>query len=705
MPTDAAAKAQMEPLVVRAASPAQRRGLASREWLLTDGAGGYAMGSVAGAPARRYHGLLCVALSPPVNRAMLLSSMAEIVWLHPDTPGCRSVDLTDAAFSGGTLLSGGRDRLVSFELGEDAVWTYDLGEGARLTRRLHLHERRSAATVRYELTGAAGWVRCRPLLAMRDHHHLNGDPDASVRVAWTACGRSVTVERGHLQMTLESDAAFKAAPSWWRNFWYATETERGYDDTEHLFCPGELHLGLSEPAQVLVRLGGHAEDTDLRAWRPADAGAVRQRVDRASSVLLRGGSGDEADDRAVLALALAADRFVVRRGPTPRSVRDEHAEVSILAGYPWFSDWGRDAMIAMPGLLLATGRVGEAASVLRTFARAQRDGLIPNRFSDEGGQAEYNTVDASLWFIRAVCDLAGMAGDPQTRAIVFDELVPACHAVVAAYVRGTRYDIRVDQADGLVAAGNESTQLTWMDAKRDGFVFTPRDGKPVEIQALWQSAVRSLAVLVATKDVRRSRELTALADRAAESIRGRFWCERFGCAYDRLQLAAGGWRPVMELRPNQLLLVSLPHGPLNRNQERSLARVCRERLWTPMGVRTLDSLDAKYRGRFTGPIRELDAAYHNGTVWPWLMGPMVEAWLRAFEFTPEACVEARMMIQKLVDLVTDPDAPALGQLSEVYDGDTAPKPQSPGGCPAQAWSVAEVLRALLLIRGCESAKA
>lgn len=691
--------------MVRAGTPAQRRQFASREWLLTDGAGGYAMGSVAGTPSRRYHGLLCCSLSPPVSRAMLLTSMAEVVWLHPDTDRCRSVDLTDARFEGGTLLSGGRDRLVSFELGEDAVWTYDLGEGATLTRRLHLHERRSAATIRYELVGARGWVRCRPLMAMRDHHHLNHAPDAAVRLATTACGQSATIERGRVLVTIESETGLRGSPCWWNGVRYSVETERGYDDTEHLYCPGELHLSLDRAAQVLVRLGGHAEDPDLRAWTPETASAGAERVEATARVLLRSSPGDASDDRAVLALARAADRFVVRRSATPAGARDEHAEVSILAGYPWFSDWGRDAMIAMPGLLLVTGRVGEAATVLRTFARAQKDGLIPNRFSDEGGGAEYNTVDASLWFIRAVCELAALAQDHETRAVVWDELIPACHRVVGAYVAGTRYSIRVDPGDGLVASGDETTQLTWMDAKRDGFVFTPRHGKPVEIQALWQSSLRSLAVTVATKEIARSRDLTGRADQAAESIRGLFWCERFGCAYDRLQKTPSGWRPVMELRPNQLFLVSLPHGPLNSGQERSIARVCRERLWTPMGVRTLDPLDAKYRGRFAGPIRELDAAYHNGTVWPWLIGPMCEAWLRAFDHTPEACAEARMMVQKLVDLVTDPDAPSLGQLSEVYDGDTGPTPQSAGGCPAQAWSVAEVLRVLTMIRGCESAKA
>jgi len=636
---------------------------------------------------------------------MLLTSLAEIVHLHPDTPGARSVDLTDLRFADGTVMSGGRDRLVSFEAGGDAVWTYDLGEGVRLTRRLHLHERRAAATVRYELTGASGWVQCRPLMPLRDHHHLNHGVDESVRASETACGRSVTVQRGGLLVTIESEGGYKPGACWWHSVRYRTETERGYDDTECLYSPGEWHLGLAPAAQLVVRLGGHAEDQDLRAWTPGAPCEREERVRAAARRLVGGGSGDEADDRAIGALARAADAFVVRRGPNSASVRGEHAEVSILAGYPWFSDWGRDAMIALPGLLLASGRTAEAGSVLRTFARAQRDGLIPNRFSDEGGGAEYNTVDASLWFVRAVCELAGASSERATRELVFDELVPACERVFGAYITGTKYAIRVDPTDGLVAAGDETTQLTWMDAKRDGYVFTPRHGKPVEIQALWQSALRGFAALIATGDSRRSRDLTARADQAAESIRGQFWSERFGCAYDRLQKTSTGWRPVMELRPNQLFLVSLANGPLSTNQERSLVKVCRERLWTPMGMRTLDPHDAKYRGRFAGPIRELDAAYHNGTVWPWLIGPMAEAWVRAFDYAPAACAEARLMVQKLVDLVTDPEAPALGQLYEVYDGDTGPRPQMPGGCPAQAWSIAEVLRVLVMIRGCESAKA
>ncbi len=690
-------------------SQQSRRQLDGREWLLTDGAGGYAMGTASGVPTRRYHGLLVSALLPPVERVMLLHSTADILWLHPDTPRARPIDLAAFAFLDGTRLTGGPDRLVQFAIGDEAVWTYDVGDGAVLTKRLYLHEYRAAATLRYELEGAHGMIECRPLLGLRDHHHLNHAEDEHVRLAGTACGTSATIQRGEITMTLDavggSNASFTAKPDWWHGLEYQHESSRGYDHTESLFCPGSFYLGLEEPAMLIARLGGHAEDDDLRAWPPVGLVEKQSRIEFDTQATLSDRGHDEEEDRCIEALVRAADQFVVRRAPTPRAARDEHCDLSIMAGYPWFADWGRDAMISMPGLMLNQGRTKEAASLLATFAHAEDRGMIPNRFSDEDGEPEYNTVDASLWFVHSVCKLAEACDDREIQNQIRRELIPACLEVVDGYVAGTRYGIKVDPADGLVMAGDETTQLTWMDAQRDGTVFTPRFGKPVEIQALWQSSLRSLAALVEPGDVPRSRDLTSRADAAAESIRRHFWCDEHGCAYDRLEPTKSGWRQVFELRPNQLFLVSLPHMPISLQRARSLVQVCRERLWTPMGMRTLDVHDGAYRGRFDGSIRELDAAYHNGTAWPWLLGPMAEAWLVAHEYSAEACHEARHMVSFMVRDLVDPASPSLGQSYEVYDGDTAPKPQQPGGCPAQAWSIAEVLRVLLLVRGCESAKA
>lgn len=690
-------------------SDLDRRQLDDREWLLTDGAGGYAMGSASGVPTRRYHALLSCSLLPPVERVVLLHSTADILWLHPDTPKARPVDLAAAVFADGTRLEGGPARLVAFEIGDEAVWTYDVGDGALLKKRLYLHEFRSAATLRYELEGAHGVLECRPLLAMRDHHHLNHEPDPSVRLAGTACGRSATIERGELTMSLDagggSSAVFRSKLHWWSNLRYRLESERGYDDTEHLFCPGSFFLGLEEPAMILARLGGHAEDEDLLVWPPPSLERKQQRLETEIHQAELDAEENDPEAEHVAALVRAADQFVVRRAHSPRAAGEEHADVSIIAGYPWFADWGRDAMISMPGLLLSQGRVEEALSLLTTFAHAEDQGMIPNRFSDEDGTPEYNTVDASLWFIHAVCALAGVAADHAIQERIRQALIPACLEVVDGYTRGTRYDIRVDPADGLVRAGDATTQLTWMDAQRDGKVFTPRFGKPVEIQALWQSSIRSLAALIEPTDPRRSRDLTTKADQAAESIRQSFWCDEQGCAYDRLEPTTSAWRQVFEMRPNQLFLVSLPHMPISQQRAQSLVCACRHQLWTPRGMRTLGEHESAYRGRFEGTIFELDAAYHNGTVWPWLLGPMAEAWLVAYDYTPEACHEALHMIQGMLDEITSPTSPSLGQLYEVYDGDTKPKPQAPGGCPAQAWSVAELLRVLHLIRGCRSAKA
>jgi predicted glycogen debranching enzyme len=690
-------------------SDQSRRQMDDREWLLTDGAGGYAMGTVSGIPTRRYHGLLVSALLPPVERMMLLHSTADILWLHPDTPRARPIDLASLVFGDGTRLAGGPERLVQFEVGDEAVWKYDVGDCAVLTKRLYLHEYRAAATLRYELEGAHGLLECRPLLGLRDHHHLNHNEDEHVRLAGTACGKSATIQRGSMMMTLDAvggtSASFLAKPDWWRGLTYRIEASRGYDHTESLFCPGSFYLGLEEPAMIIARLGGHAEDQDLHAWPPVGLAEKQKRIELDTRATLRDSGHDEHEDWCIEALVRAADQFVVRRAATPRAARDESCDLSILAGYPWFADWGRDAMISMPGLMLNQGRVKEAASLLTTFAHAEDRGMIPNRFSDDDGEPEYNTVDASLWFIHAVCKLAEVCDDRKISDQIRRELIPACLEVVDGYVAGTRYGIRVDPVDGLVMAGDETTQLTWMDAQRDGTVFTPRYGKPVEIQALWQSSLRSLAALVEASDAVRSRDLTARADVASESIRRLFWSEEHGCAYDRLEPTKSGWRQVFELRPNQLFLVSLPHVPISIQRAKSLVKECREHLWTPMGMRTLDVHDGAYRGRFDGSIRELDAAYHNGTAWPWLLGPMAEAWLVAHEYSPEACHEARHMVSYMVKDLIDPASSSLGQSYEVYDGDTGPKPQMPGGCPAQAWSIAEVLRVLLLVRRCESAKA
>ncbi|MEO1584720.1 MAG: amylo-alpha-1,6-glucosidase [Planctomycetota bacterium] len=685
---------------------ADRDRLADQEWLLTDGFGGFAMGTIAGVPTRRYHGLLTASLVPPLERVLALHSLNEIVWVHPDDPRCFPIDLTEASFVDGTRLTGARAVLERFELfpgGENSVrWTYRVDEGATLIREVQLCEGRSAAVVRYEAHGARMWVDVRPLMGMRGFHGLNHGPDGRARVTHTADGRGLWVARGELESSIEigptTAGAFKVSPHWWEGFWYAHEADRGFDASECLFCPGSLHLGLHEPAEVLVTLGPPGEDGDLFDASRRSPGREIRLLSSVAEAMKDGGA--EAEDHQIAALVSAADQFVVRRAGSRSLARHDGALVTVIAGYPWFGDWGRDSMIALPGLLLSTGRLAEAGRVLETFAGAQRDGLIPNRFDDDGGDPEYNTADASLWFLHACCEYVAAGGD---QGLYRDLLLPACMDVIEAYTDGTRYGIGVDRADGLVRAGDERTQLTWMDAARDGVVFTPRHGKPIELQALWYHGLESIAESVSPWDPVAAGGLRTHAERCGAGINGLFWSDRLGCLVDCLRPTTRGWAPVEEVRPNQLFAASLEHSPLAPERRSAVTRLCRERLWTAGGMRTLDPADPGYHGRYAGLMFERDAAYHTGTAWPWLLGPMAEAVLRSGGFSAHACREARSIVAPMLGEMLGPNAPAPGQMFEVYDGDAAD--QRPGGCPAQAWSVAEVLRVLLLIRRSESARA
>jgi len=417
------------------------------------------------------------------------------------------------------------------------------------------------------------------------------------------------------------------------------------------------------------------------------------------------------EHEALYALSVAADQFVVRRDsasamalPSPTG----EALTSIIAGYPWFSDWGRDTMIALRGLFLTTGRFAEAREALEAFAALRRRGLIPNCFDDGAGTAQYNTVDASLWYIHAACEYLRLAGD---RAGFNRGIRGACLEIVDAYRAGTDFGIRMDPSDGLIAAGDSSTQLTWMDAKRDGIVFTPRHGKAVEINALWYSGLLELAGAIEPDQPRTARELRQVADLAGRSFARSFWNEPDQCLFDCLTprgVLAGPphsspFSPVAQVRPNQLFAVSQPYSPLNVEQRRLVVRSARERLLTPFGLRTLDPRDPNFHPRYEGPLMQRDAAYHNGTVWPWLIGPYCEAVLRVGEFSADARSEVRLVLRPLIEELLQGrpgvSTPVL-QLAEVYDGDNHPgAPQRPEGCMAQAWSVAEVLRLLSLATG------
>ncbi|MEM7623853.1 MAG: amylo-alpha-1,6-glucosidase, partial [Planctomycetota bacterium] len=398
-------------------------------------------------------------------------------------------------------------------------------------------------------------------------------------------------------------------------------------------------------------------------------------------------------------LGAGAPYLAARRGT------GSDAMSSVIAGYPWFSDWGRDTMISLPGLMLATGRHEEARRAITVFGRHRRRGLIPNRFDDYSGPAHYNTVDAPLWFLHAASEYRRVTGD---EAGYLRDLAPACLDVIDAYVRGTDHRIQMDPADALVNAGDIHTQLTWMDAQRDGVTFTPRFGKAVEINALWHNGLLATASAVEAQFSGRAGELRSLADRVAASFTEKFVDAGTGGLFDRIepQLAGDGvsiegWKQVSEIRPNQVFAVSLPHSPLADRYREGVLDVIQEHLVTPHGLRTLAQHERGYHGRLEGSMFERDSAYHNGTVWPWLMGPFAEGVLRVGRFSDASRTRARGLLRPLVEALS---GRFPGTIAEIYDGDHTPEaPQQPDGCIAQAWSVAETLRVLsLAIRGSDA---
>ncbi|MCP3902874.1 MAG: glycogen debranching protein [Planctomycetes bacterium] len=620
------------------------------EWLLTAGTGAYAMGTTLAVNTRRYHGLLVAALEPPLTRVLALHCVVD--WI--ETAG-RRIDLAGQQF-GATLHPDGWRAVAGCSTQPPGQCTWHLEvDGITVQRSVHLARNAGAVTVRWRVSGIEGPARLhvRPLTPLRDFHELDHEPFGAPAIA-EEHPASVRIARGDAGLRIDagSGGRWRSDPQWWRGFEYAGDRDRGQECVEDVWSPGVATFDLDgdEPRELTVTLD---------PLPPTQAPAL-----------------PESDDP----LVVAASQFLVHRtfrGAGAGSGR------SILAGYPWFADWGRDTMIALPGLLLVPGWLDDARQVLMAFARHLRRGLLPNCFDDTGGGASYHTVDASLWFVHAIAEYARAGGRADLAP-----LLDASRAVISAYRHGTDYGIGLDD-DGLVCVGDGHVCATWMDAARDGSRFTPRDGKPVEISALWYNAVCRLAEL--TDDDRERRELNDLARHTARNFAPRFWWPERDCLHDVLELRGDEWVGDGRLRPNQVIAASLPHAPLTDEQRARVVAAVREHLLTPFGLRTLDRSDPGYCGRYEGDLFQRDSAYHNGTVWPWLIGPYVEAVLRAGGFRETARADARAALKPLQDAIGDG---CLGQIAEVYDGDP---PHRASGCLAQAWSVAEVLRVAALV--------
>ena len=629
----------------------------SQEWLEADGLGGFASGVVAGPRTRRYHALLLAATTPPTGRMVLVNGFDA--WV--ETPNGRYA-MTSQRYTPETIYPDGAGHIASFSPDPWPRWQYRLPDGTAVEQEIFVAA--GAATV------AVGWrlveprpgvvLRLRPFLSGRDYHALHHE-NPGFGFAAEASGQRLVWRpyRGVPAILSLANAAYAPDPEWYRNFLYREERARGLDCCEDLASPGTLRWDLSagEAAWLLAAEGAGGFGLDPTLDAHTALGALRE--------------AERARRRQPTRLQRAATAYVVER-------RDGK---TIIAGYPWFTDWGRDTFIAVRGLCVATGRLDDARAILGAWAGSVSEGMLPNRFPDHGEAPEFNSVDASLWYVIAVDDLLTAAAARGVALPAAEEhaLHAAVDAILAGYAAGTRFGIRCD-ADGLLSAGQPGVQLTWMDAKVGDSVVTPRIGKPVEVQALWLNA---LAI-----GSRRSERWADTLARGRAAFAERFWNAARGCLFDVVDCDHEAGTTDASLRPNQIFAVGgLPVALLEGERAQQVVDVVEQQLWTPLGLRSLGPREPGYAARYEGDVRARDGAYHQGTAWPWLLGPFVDAWVRVRGATPAVKREARRRF--LAPLLAHLDQAGLGHVSEIADGDP---PHTPRGCPFQAWSVGEALR-------------
>jgi predicted glycogen debranching enzyme len=645
------------------------------EWLEADGLGGFASGTVAGIRTRRYHALLLTAMTPPTNRMVLVNGYDA--WAETSA-GVYA--LSSQRYTPDVIHPDGAQRIESFEPHPWPRWIYRLEDGTRIEHELFVPHGSSMTVLSWRVRDATGSVALllRPFFSGRDYHALHHEnpafqfvPDGPPsRLTWhpySTLPRIRTISNG----------SYRHQPEWYRNVLYVEERARGLDDTEDLASPGEFRWDVSAREAVwIVAADDQAEEL------PAQRTDVEQ---YATSLRLA-----EQRRRRMFPtpLHLAADAYIV--STAPRRITDlskgqskKKPGKTIIAGYPWFTDWGRDTFIAMRGLCIDIGRLDVARDILLEWAGTVSEGMVPNRFPDGDSGPEFNSVDASLWYVIAIyeflqaADKSAQQVSPEDRAV----LCRAIESILSGYAHGTRFGIHLDQ-DGLLAAGTPGTQLTWMDAKVGEWVVTPRIGKPVEVQALWLNALKIGSFL--------SDAWNEPFHHGMAAFEARFWNAASGFLYDVVDCDHHPGSVDASCRPNQIFAVGgLPFPLLRGTRARQVVDVVEQRLWTPMGLRSLASGEPGYVNQYHGGVRERDGAYHQGTVWPWLAGPFIEAWVRVHGDTPGVKKMARE--RYLNPLLQHLHEEGLGHVPEIADADL---PHTPRGCPFQAWSLGEVMRVL-----------
>lgn len=627
-----------------------------REWLVTNGLGGFACGTLIGANTRRYHGLLTAALKPPTRRFLLVAKIDERI-----ISGGTYYNLGTNHTAGG-VTDEGYTHLQRVVVDPFPEFTYACAQ-LLVRKMVFMPHGRNATVIMYHVFNGGPNARLVlvPMVNYRDYHGNTYRGEMEFNQEPVSLGVMVSGREGLPPIVIRSgEGEYLASGDWFYGMHYPMEAQRGLNPWEDHFMPGrfevEIPAGKETAFAVVVSAGEGPAPEAAEVLLDEEKARLRELQEQAAI-----------GDAMAGLLVRAADSFLVKRAET--------GITSIVAGYPWFTDWGRDTMIALPGLTLVTRRYEKAREILTFFGEYVLEGLLPNLFPDDGGEPLYNTVDAALWYVQAVYKYVAYTGDG---AFFVETALPVLNNIIGHYVKGTRFGIRMDD-DGLIEAGSPGFQLTWMDAKVDELVVTPRYGKAVEINALWYNAVCILEDLC--KRFGRDFSFTGLRER----IHGGFsaFLHPEGYLYDVL----GAEGRDASVRPNQIFAVSLPYSPLSREHALAVVNRVGNELYTTYGLRSLSPRDHAYKGRYSGDMKSRDEAYHQGTVWSWLIGPFATAYRRVNGYSAESRERVRAMLLPFADHLADH---GVGYISEIFDGD---KPHWPKGCFAQAWGVAEVLRA------------
>jgi predicted glycogen debranching enzyme len=640
------------------------------EWIETNGLGGWASSSIIGCNTRRYHGLLIAANKPPAERTALISKLDEAIVINDSR-----YELGVNQYPGNTIHPAGNQYLNNFSKKSFPEWIYEVN-GIKIKKTIGMIHGENTTVIQYEVIQAAKdfTLELLPLLSVRGYHSLMHANDAVTQQAeFVNDTLKTTLYNGTPEIHIHvSGGHYQHHPNWFLHFNYAVEQYRGLDFEEDLFNPGHISVELKEGDIIGIILS-----TDEPSGRNA-MDLLQQEKERREKLL----KGHEADET-IQQLILAADQFIVRR-----DIHIEGSEVSpfggdlegasVIAGYHWFTDWGRDTMISLPGLCLSTGRYEDAKKIIAAFASNVSMGMLPNRFQDNNEPPEYNNVDGTLWYFIAIQKYLAVTGD---ETFVLNEILPVLKEMIDWHFRGTRYNIHVDE-DGLLYAGETGQQLTWMDARIGTWVVTPRMGKPVEIQALWYNALKIFAELLIMNRQHKDAALVELSSiKVKENFDKLFWYADGNYLYDVID---ENGNPDISLRPNQLFAISLPHALVEGEKAAAILKIVEEKLYTPVGLRSLPPEDVHYVHQYGGDTWHRDSSYHEGTVWSWLLGPYVDALMKVKNQRSKA-------VQVIDNFKYHLNEGGIGTVSEIFDADA---PHHPRGCMAQAWGVAEVLRVI-----------